>query len=830
MTQRRTSVRASATALRARALRLAAPVAALLAVLTLSGTARADLAEYFTGRLPAWGRSLAGTDDTTALAYNPANIGFMPGPEFRWTHGSGDWLEGNALSFATPLGYGLASGLRMDFLDRLSSIRMLTWGLAVTPSDAFSFGVSLQNIHWEHGLTEDINYLSVALTARSRSFSFSLVGQNLALPTDDRRWEGAAVNAGFTILPLGTRLIDLGLESFFIYEPGRDDDPGYPSDPEVTISPRLTLGFGLGGVARIFTSVSVFGLELKESPQEVYGVLGFSFYPSILQGSAELTLGTIAGDDAGNRPFFTEVAVRGFRERPGAEVTTSSVRLRLNRASDARGHLRSLQRLWRLADEPRIDTVLLELPASAVSSVAHAQELRDALVHLRSRGMRVVCHLERGDRLAVYACAAADKALVAPAGRLHFSSPSDRHGHLSDLLERRNIRADFARIAFHKSPAERATWNQTTRRDLVEQLERQVVLGVAAGRRLEPEAARQAIAPGERTATEARTANLVDLLVEENQLASYVYDLAGKKTKPRLLDEGAFGKTKARGFHTGRSIAVVYIDGELVEGDSASVPMLGTRLAGARTVTRALEQAREDSSVGAVIVRVETPGGSAKAAEAIRRAVRRTAKAKPLVVSMGGYAGGAGYYLSTPAERLFANPGSITGGINVLYAKADVASLAGTLGITGPPRASTGFNPYTARERQELNREVVKRYDDFLERVSVARKLTKRQSHELAQGRAWTGEQALGHGLVDELGGLRQAIAYVTKRAGLAADAPLLELPSKATLPLATPRSGVPANTWVPPEHRATVRALTPFFIYSADEPLMRLEQPPIRP
>ncbi len=648
--------RASATALRARALSLAAPVAALLGVLTLSGTARADLAEVYTARIPAWGRSLAGTDDTTALAHNPANIGFMPGPEFRWTHASDGLLEGNALSFATPLGYGLTSGLRMDLLDRLSSVRMLTWGLAVTPSDSFSFGISLQNIHWDHDLTDDINYLSIALTARSRSFSFSLVGQNLALPTDDRRWEGAAVNAGFTILPLGTRLIDVGLESLVIYEPGRSESPDYYRDPKVTISPRFTLGFGMGGVARIFTSVNVLELEIKETPHEIYGILGFSLFPAVPGGSTELTFGTAANDRTSGQRLFTELAVRGFRERPGAEVGTSSVRLRLNRASDARGHLRSLRRLWRLADEPRIDTVLLELPAGAVTGIASAQELRDALVHLRSRGARVVCRLEGGDRLAVYACAAADKALIQPQGRLHFASPSRPEGHLSDLLDRHNIRADFARIGFHKSPAERAAWNQTTRSELVERLEHQVTLGVAAGRRLAPDAARQAITPGERTAAEARTANLVDVLVEEDQLGNYVYNLAGKKAEPRFIKEDAFSKTKARGFHTGRSIAIVYIDGELVEGDSASVPLLGARLAGARTVTKALEQAREDSSVGAVIVRVETPGGSAKAAEAIRRAVRHTAKTKPLVVSMGSYASGAGYYLSTAAGRVRPSP------------------------------------------------------------------------------------------------------------------------------------------------------------------------------
>ncbi|MBX3185199.1 MAG: signal peptide peptidase SppA [Polyangiaceae bacterium] len=813
-----------------RALRLTAPLAALLVALSLSGAAQGQASELSTGRLPAYGRSVSSTDDSSALVLNPANIGFMPGSELRWSGlfaPSDPYLPpGHAFSFATPLFFGLSSGLRVDLVGDDRDTQGLTWALAATPSDALSLGYSLQRISLPGN---DFTSHSLALTSRpAPALSVSVVGQNLGsrLPN--------TLNTGFTVLPLGSRAVELGFEALFAWVPQSTG-----GDREVDITPRFTLGLGLGSVGKAFGAISVL------NDKAAYGTVGLSFYPSTPGGSTEFTVGSVGERAPDPEYLFGEVALRGFRERPGAEVIRTAVRLRLESTADARGHVRLLRKLWALAEEPRVDAVLLELRTSPAASFAHAQELRDALYHLRSNGKRVLCHLEDGGGVALYVCSAANKTLINPAGGLRFAGLKAQSTYLAGMLTKLGIRADFVRIGDHKSAPERLMRTGSTdvaradRKDLLQQLERQLVEGVAAGRSMSPKAVRESIASGPHIASEALTAKFVDGLAFDDELPRHVRELTGRDTE--LLRDGALGPARPRGFRGSRSIAVVYVDGDMVDGRSATIPLLGMRLVGSYTVAEALKQAREDGSIGAVILRVETPGGSAMAADVIWREAELTAQVKPLVVSMGSYAASAGYYISAPAERIFANPASITGSIGVFYGKADVAGLMEKIGVTvetakTAPRADAEslFRPFTPEERVELNRKVGQFYDTFLTRVSAGRKLSKAEVDKVARGRVWTGEQARDRRLVDELGGLRQAIAYVTKQANLADDAPLVELPVIQTSLLGELLGieGLRADMKLelPAQLRSVVHALGPFFVYEGDKPLMRLEQAPIRP
>ncbi len=812
-----------------RSLRLAAPLAALLTALTVSGVAQGQTSELSTGRLPAYGRSVSSTDDSSALVLNPANIGFMPGSELRWsglfTPEDPYLPPGHAFSFATPLFLGLSSGLRVDLVGDDRDTQALTWALAATPSDALSLGYSLQRISLPGS---SFTSHTLALTSRpAESLSLSIVGQNLGSELPN------TLNTGFTVLPFGSRAVELGFEALFAWVPQRT------GDSEVDITPRFTLGIGLGSVGKVFGALSVL------DDQAAYGTVGLSLYPSTPVGSTEFTVGSVGEQAPDPKVLFGEVAVRGFRERPGAEVSRTAVRLRLESTADARGHVRLLRKLWAIAEEPRVDAVLLELRTSPAASFAHAQELRDALYHLRGSGKRVLCHLEDGGGVALYVCSAANQVLINPAGGLRFAGLKAQNTYLAGMLSKLGIRADFVRIGDHKSAPERLMRTGSTsvaradRKDLLQQLERQLVEGVAAGRALSPKEVRDNIASGPHIASEALIAKFVDGLAFDDELPKRLRELTGRDTE--IIRDGVLPPTRPRGFRGGRSIAVVYVDGDMVDGRSATIPLLGMRLVGSYTVAEALKQAREDGSIGAVILRVETPGGSAMAADVIWREAELTAQVKPLVVSMGSYAASAGYYISAPAERIFANPASITGSIGVFYGKADVAGLMEKIGVTvetakTAPRADAEslFRPFTAAERVELNRKVGQFYDTFLTRVSAGRKLSKAQVDKVAQGRVWTGEQARDRRLVDELGGLRQAIAYAAKQANLAADAPLVELPVVQTSLLGQLLGieGLRADMKLelPAQLRSVVHALGPFFVYEGDKALMRLEQAPIRP
>jgi protease-4 len=225
------------------------------------------------------------------------------------------------------------------------------------------------------------------------------------------------------------------------------------------------------------------------------------------------------------------------------------------------------------------------------------------------------------------------------------------------------------------------------------------------------------------------------------------------------------------------------------------------------------------------------------AADTIWREIQltNTAGGKPVVVSMGGVAASGGYYVAAPATRIFANPATITGSIGIFYGKADVAELLHRIGVgtetykTAPRAdAESMFRPYTPEERTELERKVRQFYEVFLSRVSIGRRMDHDTVDGLGQGRVYTGEQALKNHLVDELGGLRQALNYARKAANLPDYAPIVELPPPDTSLLGRILGieGVTAQTSLPlPKPLLDMaRALAPFAVQGQDMPFARLE------
>jgi protease-4 len=290
-------------------------------------------------------------------------------------------------------------------------------------------------------------------------------------------------------------------------------------------------------------------------------------------------------------------------------------------------------------------------------------------------------------------------------------------------------------------------------------------------------------------------------------------------------------------------VAIVYLDGDMVDGRSKNIPFVGMKLAGSYTVAKTLKEVRENPLVGAVVLRIESPGGSAMAADVIWREVQLTAKEKPVIVSMGSAAASGGYYVAAPATRIFANPLTITGSIGIFYGKADVAELLKKIGVTvevykTAPRADAEsiFRPFTTEERKELEKKVAQFYDVFVTRVSEGRKLSKPEVDKVGQGRVWTGEQAMSRHLVDELGGLRQALAYAKKAAGLPQYAPVIELPPPDSsligklLGIEGSDRASAGEQILPAQIVDLARGLAPFMIHAGDKPLARLEVTLVKP
>jgi protease-4 len=262
-------------------------------------------------------------------------------------------------------------------------------------------------------------------------------------------------------------------------------------------------------------------------------------------------------------------------------------------------------------------------------------------------------------------------------------------------------------------------------------------------------------------------------------------------------------------------------------------------MVGSYTIADTLKQVREDPRVASVVLRIESGGGSAMAADVIWRQVQLTARVKPVVVSMGSAAASGGYYIATPATRVFANPLTITGSIGIFYGKADVAELLRKIGVTvevykTAPRADAEaiYRPFTDEERAELSRKVAQFYDMFLSRVAEGRHLSKGEVDAVGQGRVWTGEQAHKRKLVDEVGGLRQALAEARRLAELPDEAPIVELPPRegSLLGKILGIDGVSAKQalLLPPALMEMARALAPYALHPPDRPMARIELMPV--
>ncbi len=825
-------------------------IALTSAIVTLgwSQTASAQVpTDTGTQRLPVLGRSVAGTDDSTALALNPANIGFMQSGELRWSAIFLDddllvpW-QGHAFSFATPLFLNLSTGLRVDVVDppeasaKPGNYQFVTWGLALSSSEAFSLGFSLQRSYSDSAIHDRLASYTVAMSSRpAPALGLSFVGNDLNGPRNQAGGSRSpSYDIGVALRPTGERTFELGLEAKYI----QDTDDWVP---------RGTIGLDIAPLGRLTGGVTMHHLDRSEP--DYIANLALSLYNSNPAGSTEFTGGVVGGNALGAEDSFTnptlEVAIRGFREPVGGEAPRYAVRVRIESTPSPREHLRMMRRLWKMAKEDAVDAVLLELRTDPSDSFAHVQEFRDAIHNLRRHGKKVLCHLEDNGGMALYLCSAATKILVNPAGGLRFAGLKSQSMYFAGLLSKLGIRADFVRIGPHKSAPERLTRTgpskvaKADRIDMLQQLERQLVEGVASGRRMTPAEVRTNIAKGPFIASEAQQAKFVDGVAFDDELEDSVRTMIGRDTL--VVDEDVLGPRAAKKFGREKAVAVVYVDGDMIDGRSSNIPFLGMKLAGSYTIAEALKDAREDPRIGAVILRVETPGGSAMAADVIWRQVQLTAKAKPLVVSMGSYAASAGYYISAPGDRIFANPATITGSIGVFYGKADVSGLLEKIGVnvttykTAPKAdAESLYRPFTDAERKELDKKVGQFYDTFITRVAAGRPLSKAQVDQVGRGRVWTGEQAKDRKLVDELGGIRQALEYVRKQAGLSEDAPIVELPEIQTSLLGQ-LLGIEglradAKISIPQQISGMIKALGPFMVYQSDKPLMLLEMAPVKP
>ena len=463
-----------------------------------------------------------------------------------------------------------------------------------------------------------------------------------------------------------------------------------------------------------------------------------------------------------------------------------------------RGFIESLQKA---RHDPRITAVLLLPSTLDLPFWGKVQELRDAIVDFRRSGKSVVAFLEYGGDREYYLASAADRVFLLPTSPLDLTGIASYEVFLRGALDKLGAYPDFVHVGAYKTAVNQFTEKGFTpeHREMTESLNRdlyeQLVRGIAEARKKTPDEVRRLLDEGPFTPEAARQAGLVDELAYLDQLDDRVAALKLNEQSRERIEEEDYRRVSLRSLGVGGSsrIAVLYASGVIASGSSTQDTVNGA-VVGSDTMVEQLELIRDDDSIKAIVLRVDSPGGSSVASDVIWRELSITRDQKPsrpLIASMSDLAASGGYYISMPAQVIVAQPGTLTGSIGIFGGKVAIGDTLEKVGITtavvqSGRNATLGspFEPFTVEQREKLMTYMQSFYDGFVRKAAASRHRTPEQIHAVAQGRVWTGRQAREQGLVDELGGLDRAVAIAKERAGIPADeqVQLVTFPPRRTL------------------------------------------------
>jgi protease-4 len=459
--------------------------------------------------------------------------------------------------------------------------------------------------------------------------------------------------------------------------------------------------------------------------------------------------------------------------------------------------------LRRARDDDRVCALVAKVGGGNIG-LARVQEIRAAVAAFRASGKLTVAWAETfGEfthgNVPYYLATAFDRIYLQPSGSVGLTGVAVEQLFLHDALAKVGVGFQSAKRQEYKTAADPLTERGFTgpAREAAERLAvsvvEQISAAIAERRGKTQDDARALLDRGPFLAADALAEGLVDALGYRDEVYAAVRQETGQDAvlqyvaryaKPRALAQ------RARRLPNPREnfVALVHASGPIRQGRSSRGPM-GSAI-GSDTVAAALRSARSDDRVRAVLLRVNSPGGSAVASDTIwREVVRLRVAGKPVVVSMSDVAASGGYYIAMAADVIVAQPGTLTGSIGVIIGKPVVEEALGRVGITtdsvaagARARMFTPFHPFTEDEWDRINSWLDLVYTDFVTKAAEGRRMTPERMGELARGRVWTGADAAANGLVDELGGMAEAAEIVRRRAGLPAGAPLRTWPRVSPL------------------------------------------------
>ena len=721
------------------------------------------------------------SDNALSIDNNPSALGFIPSWSLAYTRADGPAsasfaTRGDAVYLATPLFLGLSTGLSVQSIRPTTGSPeadrgLFVWALAFAPTQAFSIGTSIRYNVARQSPVDGLTAWDWSFSLRTSPYVIaSLVAQDVLAPF-------GFTGTGLTVR--STYLLALAYRPFgsdaLTLEMAAGVDTGGRTGLRPTLEMRVPY------VGRLIASGEF--SNVGGAQQELRAAAGLA----VDWGHASVAGGAIAGDGFGDKAgWFMAASLEGATHKgiPGWHYVAD---LEVEGTLDEREMVRLVRAMDRLRSDDAAAGVLLRLRSTSIG-LAYAQEIRQMIDVLQREGKIVLCHLDAAAGAEFYACAKAKRLLLDPAGGVRLMGPAMDVLSFGDLLARLGVRAEFVRIGKYKSAPEQWTRRRMSeparehRNAILDDSYARLQSDLSADLRRPRSEIRRLIDQGPYVAQEAVKARMVSGLADENDFDDSLRELWGR-TYPRLKEPPL---RRAHRWNGARRIAVIVVDGTIVDGENVDIPLVDIHLTGGKTVVEAIEKASSDPSVAVIVLRVDSPGGSAMASDQIWRAVVRAKKKKPVIASFGSVAASGGYYVAAAADEIWADPSTLTGSIGVYYGKADLAQLAQRLGV-GVEQLKRGqragaeslWRPFSEDEKRVLGQKVEIWYTQFLERVAQGRKMSLEQVHALAQGRVWSGDAALKRGLVDHLGGFGAALARARQIAQLDRDAMITITPTR---------------------------------------------------
>src|SRR5882762_4643190 len=434
----------------------------------------------------------------------------------------------------------------------------------------------------------------------------------------------------------------------------------------------------------------------------------------------------------------------------------------------------------------RIKVILLDINMSS-AGMGKAEEIRDAIADFRSAGKPVYAYLEYGTDKEYYIASACDKIYVAPPGELFINGFAANVMFFRGSLDKLGIYPDMVQVGKYKTAVETFTRkdmsdaNREFINTLLDDLFNRYVDAIAKARNKSADDVRALIDDAPYSAAKAKELGLIDGVAYHDEIEKELKTKLGYKDSDELRvvkgSEYSGVEPESLGLDKGEKIAVIFATGDIGSGKSNDGPT-GDQSIGSDTLAKAVNDARDDKSIKAIVIRVDSPGGSGLASDIIWHAIESAKTKKPVVVSMSDVAASGGYYISAGANKIIAEPSTITGSIGVFAGKPVVKGFYDWLGISneyvlrgkqaGMFRETEKFTPEERAKFEDLIKRMY--YDEFVPKVAKGRNKSPEYVDSIAQGRVWTGAQGKERGLVDEFGGLDRAVEIAGQLANIPKD------------------------------------------------------------